>query len=174
MQTPRTERPPYDVSAITPQLFIAARPRTHHVEHIRGLDVQLVLSMIGVTPPPELALPPFQLIRLPVYDSPLIPIPLSAFRRGVAAALPVLAAGGRVLVYCRAGKHRSVGMTACILIAQGMTADAAMETIVTKRPYAEPHAWHIERRIRAFEREWRLEHPVVTTPPPSRTPGSVD
>jgi len=136
--------------------------------------VQLVLSMIGVTPPVALAAPPFQLVRLPVYDNPLVPIPLSAFRRGVAAALPVLEAGGRVLVYCRAGRHRSVAMATCILIAQGMTADAAMATIIAKRPYADPHARHIERRIRAFEREWRLERPVETTPPPSSAPGSTE
>lgn len=174
MQTPGVERPPYDVSAITPQLFIAARPHKHHVEHIRGLDVQLVLSMIGVTPPRELAAPPFQLVRLPVYDNPLVPIPLSAFRRGVAAALPVLEAGGRVLVYCRAGRHRSVAMATCILIAQGMTADAAMAAIVAKRPYADPHAWHIERRIRAFEREWRLKVPATVTAPPSHSSGSTE
>lgn len=163
MQKTGAVHSPYDVSAITPQLFIAARPHARHVEHIRGLDVQLVLSMIGVVPPLELAAPPFELLRLPVYDNPLVPIPLSAFRRGVAAALPILDAGGRVLVYCRAGQHRSVAMTACILIAQGMTADEAMDTIVARRPYADPHVWYIQRRIRAFEREWRLEHPLETT-----------
>jgi protein-tyrosine phosphatase len=133
------------------------------MEHIRGMDVQLVLSMIGVTPPPELAQPPFTLLRLPVFDNPLLPIPLSALRRGVEAALPVMDAGGRVLVYCRAGRHRSVAMAACILIARGMTADEAMDTIVARRPYADPHARHIERRIRAFEQEWLREHAAVTT-----------
>lgn len=150
---------PYGVSAITPQLFIAPRPHDRHVEHIRGLDVQLVLSMIGVTPPRALAQPPFRLLRLPVYDNPLLPIPLAVLRRGVDAALPVMASGGKVLVYCRAGRHRSVAMAACILIARGMTADEAMDTIVAKRPYADPHASYIERRIRRFEQEWTLQHP---------------
>lgn len=156
-----TAETPYGVSQITPQLFIAPRPHSHHVDEIRGLDVQLVLSMIGVTPPRALAEPPFQLLRLPVYDNPLVPIPLATLRRGVDAALPVMEAGGRVLVYCRAGRHRSVAMAACILIGRGMTADAAMDTIVAKRPYADPHAGYIERRIRAFERSWILEHPSV-------------
>jgi len=153
-----TQHAPYGVSQITPQLFIAPRPHDRHVEHIRTLDVQLVLSMIGVAPPRELARPPFQLLRLPVYDNPLIPIPLRALRRGVDAAMPVMDAGGRVLVYCRAGRHRSVAMAACILIARGMTADAAMDTIVAHRPYADPHASYIERRIRAFERLWLSDH----------------
>jgi len=153
----------YGASAITDQLFIAPRPRVRHMEHIHGMDVQLVLSMIGVTPPPALAEPPFTLLRLPVFDNPLLPIPLAALRRGVDAALPVMASGGRVLVYCRAGRHRSVAMAACILIARGMTAEQAMDLIVQRRPYADPHARHIERRIRAFEQEWLGEHGPVTT-----------
>jgi protein-tyrosine phosphatase len=76
-------------------------------------------------------------------------------RRGADAALPVLDAGGRVLVYCRQGRHRSVAMAACILIARGMTADEAMDTIVAHRAIADPHAGYIEKRIRAFERDWR-------------------
>jgi len=143
------------VSPITDQLFIAARPHTRHVEHVRGLGVELVLSMIGVKPPPALAEPPFKLVRLPVFDFPLLPIPLAILRLGVDAALPVLEAGGSVLVYCRAGRHRSVAMAACILIAQGMTADEAMDIITAHRPIADPHAPHIERRIRAFMQDWR-------------------
>jgi len=93
-------------------------------------------------------------MRLPCFDSPLLPIPLFILRRGAAAAALVLDAGGRVLVYCRAGRHRSVAMAACILIARGMPADEAMDLIVASRPIADPHAVHIERRIRAFERDW--------------------
>lgn len=148
------QRHPYTASAITDQLFIAPRPRTRHMEQFCGLGVDLVLSMIGVRPPRALAEPPFRLVRLPVFDNPLLPIPLAILQFGVSAALPVLASGGRVLVYCRAGRHRSVAMAACILIARGMTADEAMDTIVAHRPYADPHARHIERRIRAFEQEW--------------------
>jgi protein tyrosine phosphatase (PTP) superfamily phosphohydrolase (DUF442 family) len=153
METIGTERHPYDVSVITDQLFIASRPHARHVEHVRGLGVDLVLSMIGVRPPRALAQPPFRLVRLPVFDNPFLPIPLPILQLGVDAAVPVLEAGGRVLVYCRAGRHRSVAMAACILIARGMTADEAMNTIVVHRPVADPHARHIERRIRAFEQD---------------------
>lgn len=45
-------------------------------------------------------------------------------------------------------------MAACILVAMGMTADEAMGTIVARRAVADPHARHMERRIRAFERDW--------------------
>jgi hypothetical protein len=144
----------YDMSAITEQLFIASRPRAYHVEHVRGLGVDLVLSMIWFAPPWALTRPPFRLMRLPTVDNPLVPMPLFLLRRGAAAAVLVLQAGGRVLVYCRAGRHRSVAMASCILIAMGMTADEAMDTIVAHRPIADPHARHIERRIRAFEADW--------------------
>lgn len=157
-----TKRSAYDTSAITGQLFIASRPRAHHVEDVRGLGVDLVLSMIWFAPPRALTRPPFRLIRLPTFDFPLLPIPLSMLRHGVSAAVPVLGAGGRVLIYCRAGRHRSVAMAACILVAMGMTADEAMDTIVARRPIADPHARHIERRIRAFEQDWlRRERPAT-------------
>ena len=108
MQTTNTARVLYNVSAITKQLFIAARPRAHHMEHVHGLGVDLVLSMIGVRPPQALAEPPFRLLRLPVFDNRFLPIPVVTLQQGVSDAMPVLDAGGRVLVYCRAGRHRSV------------------------------------------------------------------
>jgi len=129
-------------------------PRTHHVEHVRGLGVDLVLSMIWFAPPEELTRPPFQLVRLPTIDSPFTPIPLPVLRRGVEAALPVIDAGGRVLVYCRAGRHRSVAMACCVLIGTGMSADEAMALVLSRRAAADPHAFYIERRIRAFEADW--------------------
>ena len=143
-----------DASAITPALYIAARPRRHHVSGVRELKIDLAISMIWFRPPFELMRTPFKLVRLPTLDSPLIPLPLWLLRRGVEAALPVLNQGGRVLVYCRAGRHRSVAMACCILIGLGMTADTAMHLVATGRPVADPHAPHIERRIRAFERDW--------------------
>jgi hypothetical protein len=143
-----------DVSAITEQLYIAARPRSRHVARIQELRIDLVLSMIWFRPTRALMRPPFRIVRLPTVDSPFAPMPMWMLRRGVTAALAVLDSGGRVLVYCRAGRHRSVAMASCILVAQGMTADGAMALVIEHRPIADPHARHIESRIRAFEREW--------------------
>lgn len=160
MESKERTRSDYDVSAITAKLFIASRPRARHVQRVRGLGVDLVLSMIWFAPPRELTRPPFRLIRLPTFDNPLIPMPMFMLRRGASAAALVLDSGGKVLVYCRAGRHRSVAMAACILIAEGMSADEAMATIIAGRPVADPHAPHIERRIRAFESDWlRLQRP---------------
>ena len=163
MDTTTSKLAAYDASAITDHLFIAPMPRARHVEEMRGLGVDLVISMIWFAPPQELTRPPFRLIRLPAFDFPLLPIPLALLRRGAAAAALVLDAGGRVLVYCRAGRHRSVAMAACILIAEGMTSDEAMDTITAHRAIADPHAPHIERRIRAFEADWlRRQRPATS------------
>ena len=148
------ERTSLDASAITDALYIAARPRRHHVSGVRELKIDLVISMIWFRPASKLMRAPFKIVRLPMLDNPLFPLPLWMLRRGVEAALPVLNRGGRVLVYCRAGRHRSVAMACCILIGTGMTADDAMHLVITRRPIADPHAPHIERRIRAFERDW--------------------
>jgi hypothetical protein len=162
VETSAYEQSSYDVSAITDSLFIASRLHARHVEHVRGLGVDLVLSMIWFAPPRALTKPPFRLMRLPTIDHPLFPIPLFALRRGVSAAVLVLETGGRVLIYCRAGRHRSVAMAACLLVARGMTADEAMDTIIDHRPIADPHARHIERRIRAFEQDWlRRQRPAT-------------
>ena len=156
--------PELDASAITDALYIAARPRRHHVSGVRTLKIDLVISMIWFRPASELMRDPFKLVRLPTIDNPLFPIPLWVLRHGVEAALPVIDRGGRVLVYCLAGRHRSVAMACCILIALGMTADDAMHLVVTRRPVADPHAPHIERRIRAFEQDWlaRQEPETIT------------
>lgn len=146
--------PELDASAITDSLYIAARPRRNHVSGVRTLKIDLVISMIWFRPASELMRPPFKLLRLPTIDNPLFPIPLGMLRRGVETALPVIERGGRVLVYCRAGRHRSVAMACCILIGLDMTADDAMDIVATRRSIADPHAPHIERRIRAFERDW--------------------
>jgi protein tyrosine phosphatase (PTP) superfamily phosphohydrolase (DUF442 family) len=154
--------PVSDVSEITDQLFIASRLHARHVEHVRDLGIDLILSTIWLAPTRALRREPFHSMWLPMIDFPLIPLPLFLLRRGAAAAVLVMAAGGQVLIYCRAGRHRSVAMAACILIAGGMTADEAIDLIVAHRPVADPHAPHIERRIRAFEKDWlKRERPAT-------------
>jgi hypothetical protein len=78
----------------------------------------------------------------------------------VEAALPVIENGGRVLVFCEGGRHRSVAMASCILIGLGYSADEAVELIRTKREVADPYAWHIQRQIRRFEARWVEQNDV--------------
>lgn len=144
-----------DISKITDQLYIAAHPQAEDASAINELNVRLILNMIFIPPADVYKNPPFRMITLRTFDSIFLPIPIGTLVKGVKAALPVIAAGDSVLVYCRQGRHRSVAMAAAVLIGQGYTAEEAMQLIKSKRAKADPYARHIRRRITKFEQIWR-------------------
>jgi protein-tyrosine phosphatase len=145
-----------DISQITENLYIASRVKTGDLEAVLQLEPGLIISMIVQRRPPKaLAAAGLEVLWLRTFDFPLIPIPLKTLKRGVEAALPVIQDGGRVLVFCEGGRHRSVAMASCILVGQGYSADEAMQLISSKREVADPYAWHIQRQIRRFEAFWR-------------------
>jgi protein tyrosine phosphatase (PTP) superfamily phosphohydrolase (DUF442 family) len=145
-----------DITQITEHLYIASRIKDDDLEAILQLDPGLIISMIVQRRPPKaLAAAGLEVLWLRTFDFPLLPIPLKSLKRGVDTALPVIHAGGRVLVFCEGGRHRSVAMAACILIGQGYPADEAMQLISSKRQVADPYAWHIQRQIRRFEAFWK-------------------
>jgi protein tyrosine phosphatase (PTP) superfamily phosphohydrolase (DUF442 family) len=144
-----------DISQITSQLYIAAHPKAEAAETIRDMNVRLILNMIFIPPADVYRQPPFQMLTLRTFDSIFLPIPMNKLLRGANAALPVIAQGDSVLVYCREGRHRSVAMAASILIASGHSADEAMQLIATRRKKSDPYAWHIQRRIHKFEQVWQ-------------------
>ena len=146
-----------DISKITDQLYIAAHPKVEDVNAIRDRNVRLILNMIFIRPADVYRNPPFRMLTLRTFDSIFLPIPIGKLVRGVKAALPVIEAGESILVYCRAGRHRSVAMAAAVLIGQGNSADEAMQLISLNRSKADPYAWHIQRRIRKFEEVWRRD-----------------
>ena len=145
-----------DITQITEYLYIASRIKGDDLEAILQLDPGLIISMIVQRRPPKaLNAAGLEVLWLRTFDFPLIPIPLRTLKRGVEAALPVIQDGGRVLVFCEGGRHRSVAMASCILIGQGYSADDAMQLISSKRKVADPYAWHIQRQIRRFEAFWK-------------------
>jgi len=144
-----------DVSQITENLYVASRIKDDDLDAIFQLGPDLIISMIVQRRPPKaLAAEGLDVLWLRTFDFILIPIPLRTLRRGVEAALPVVREGGRVLVFCEGGRHRSVAMASCILIGQGYSADQAMELVKIKRGVADPYAWHIKRQILRFEASW--------------------
>lgn len=144
-----------DFSQITGYLYIAAGVKDNHVEMIRELDVGLVISMVAFQRPPKNIINDrTEVLWLQTFDFVLLPIPVRVLNRGVMAALPVIQNGRSVLVYCQAGRHRSVAMASCILIGMGYTADDAMELITQRRTRADPYASHIQRQIQKFEAFW--------------------
>jgi protein tyrosine phosphatase (PTP) superfamily phosphohydrolase (DUF442 family) len=148
------------ISPITTQLYIGALPRTEDAAELLALNVRLIINMIFHVTDKIFSQPPFRLLTLSTFDMVFAPTPRKKLWRGVKEALPVLEKGESVLVYCHQGRHRSVAMAACILIANGSTANEAMRLIARKRPVADPYAWHIQRWIRGFEAEWNTRSHV--------------
>jgi protein-tyrosine phosphatase len=145
-----------NASRITDHLYVSTELKDQDIQVVQELDVRLVIGMIAhIRPPRRLAELPVEVVWLRTFDFFLLPIPLRTLYRGVEAALPVIQQGDSVLVYCQAGRHRSVAMASTILIGLGHSADEAMELIVERRPVADPWAWHIQRQIRRFEKYWQ-------------------
>lgn len=143
-----------DYSQITDYLAIVASPVDEDAAELIARNVRLVLAMNHKRPPASLQKAPLALLHLPTSDSPFLPMPMEKLHQGVRAALPVIEDGGAVAVYCNRGRHRSVAMACCILIAKGYTADEAMALVKRQRPAADPGIFYIRWRIKKFEREW--------------------
>jgi len=145
-----------DITQIADRLYVGAWPQREHAGELATLNVRLIISMLFFERMAvELSQPPFRLVRLRAFDHPLAPIPIQLLKRGVLEALPAMDGGASVLIHCKLGVHRSVAMASCVLIGMGRSADEAMRVVKERRPVADPHAWYIERRIRAFEKSWR-------------------
>lgn len=145
---------PFDISEITEKLYISEKPKSKDVETINKIGIDLVVHMIWQRPAKNLKKPPFKMVEMITVDTPLTPIPIRKLERGVRAALPVMDDGGSVLVYCKRGVHRSVAMASCILIAQGLSSDEAMDLVKSKRSIAQPETSYIKSRIIKFEKYW--------------------
>ena len=142
-------------SSITDNLFIGTTPSSEDYNHLRDLGVKLIINMrVEYRPRKDPHPTPLQLLWLPTFDSPLVPIPIKSLQRGASAALDVIQNGGRIYTHCAGGVHRGVTMGAAILIAQGMSPHSAMELIKEKRPIADPFAFYIRPRILKFASQW--------------------
>jgi protein tyrosine phosphatase (PTP) superfamily phosphohydrolase (DUF442 family) len=148
-----------DVSEITEYLYISAWPRGEHTEEIHTRGIRLVISTHWVRPNFVPKDDPVRVLWLPTFDTPLTPIPMKVMYTGAVESLPVIKAGHRVLVHCRAGRHRSVALACAVLIGMGYTALDAMKLVKEKREVADPYAWYIQRRIQRFEGYWRERGP---------------
>jgi protein-tyrosine phosphatase len=139
-----------DISKITDYLYISAFPFGRHAEEIASNNVRLILSMHWFPLDYQLNHPPLKVLWLPTLDNRRVKMPISFLKRGVQAALPVIDSGHAVLSHCAAGKHRSVAMACCVLIAKGFSADEAMQCVKAGRSVADPEIAHIQDRIRRF------------------------
>jgi protein-tyrosine phosphatase len=145
----------FNFSNITDDLFIGTTPLAADYDGLRELGIRLLINMRLVHGPfPDSHHEPIRLLWLRTLDSPFFPIPISKLMTGAKAALETIQSGGRVYVHCAGGRHRGVAMGSCILIAQGYTAEEAMQLVSKRRSYADPQIYYIRARILLFEQEW--------------------
>jgi protein tyrosine phosphatase (PTP) superfamily phosphohydrolase (DUF442 family) len=145
-----------DISKVTDYLYVGSKVGKEHVDELKMLNFNLIISMIGQMPPEEIyTLPPFKTLWIRTYDTFLTPISIKKLLVGVEAALPIIQNKGKVLVFCMQGKRRSIAMAAAILISMGHTSEEAINLLTTARNSADPKRWYIRMQINAFEKYWR-------------------
>jgi protein tyrosine phosphatase (PTP) superfamily phosphohydrolase (DUF442 family) len=145
-----------DISKVTDYLYVGSRVGKEHVDELKALNFNLIISMIGQMPPDEIyTLPPFKTLWIKTYDTFFTPIPIKKLLIGVEAALPIIRNNGKVLVFCMQGKRRSIAMSAAILISMGHTSIQAINLLTTARNVADPRRWYIRHQIKAFEKYWQ-------------------
>ena len=84
-----------DISKVTDYLYVGSRVGREHADELKVLNFNLIISMIGQTPPDEVYnLPPFKTLWIKTYDSFVTPISIKKFLIGVKAALPVIQSKG--------------------------------------------------------------------------------
>jgi protein tyrosine phosphatase (PTP) superfamily phosphohydrolase (DUF442 family) len=148
-----------DISKITDYLYVGSKVGKDHADELKVMNFGLIISMIGQSRPEEVYYtPPFKTLWIRAYDTFFTPISRRKLLEGVQAAIPVIDAKGKVLVFCLQGRRRSVTMAAAILIAMGYTSDQAAEMLTGARAVADPRRWYVRRTIRSFEKLWRRIH----------------
>lgn len=143
-----------DISAITDSLYVGTKPEGEEIKKLKDLGILLVISMLHEAEPPEYRQAGLVYRKFPTIDFPIMPISLNTLGQGVRLALEVINRGGKVLVYCKYGSHRSVAMGASILIGLGYPAGEAMALLDRQREAADPYIWYIQDRIIKFEGYW--------------------
>ena len=146
----------FNFSNITDDLFIGTTPLASDYNGLRELGVRLIINMRLLHGPfPDPHHTPIKLLWLRTFDSPFFPIPISKLMTGAKAALETIQSGGKVYVHCAGGRHRGVAMGSCLLIAQGYSAEEAMQLISKRRSYADPQIYYIRAQILRFAQEWQ-------------------
>ena len=153
---------PLDYSQITENLYIGAWPTKYHREKIIALGVTLIVSTILERTDKELNQAPLTLVRTHATDlGPRLIFPTGQILKGVEPAVAAIQKGHKVMAFCKAGKHRSATMSACILVGLGHPADEAIKIVEAGREEAEIKETH-RQAIHKFEETWRKRNTQKT------------
>lgn len=149
---------PLDYSQITENLYIGAWPTKVHREKIISLGVTLVIATILERIDRELGQPPLTLVHTRANDlGPRLIYPTNQLMKGVEPAVTTIQNDGKVMVFCKAGMHRSATMSACVLVGLGHSSDEAIKIVEAGREKAEIKETH-RKTIQKFEQTWIAKH----------------
>jgi protein-tyrosine phosphatase len=141
-----------DYSKITDSLYVGKTPRGKDYAALKDLGITLVINMRVEWPSPIVSrqkqLPE---LWLPLIDTRFTPYSQKRLLSGAQAAVEAIEKGGKVYVYCRMGRHRSVAMAAAILIRQGHSPTSLAKLINQQRPVADLQASQVRRAIAGFQ-----------------------
>lgn len=149
---------PLDYSQITENIFIGAWPTKYHREKIISLDISLVVATIIERVDKELGQSPLTLVHTRANDlGPRLIYPTKQILKGVEPAVATIKNGDKVMVFCKAGKHRSATMTSCILVGLGHSPDEAIKIVEAGRSEVEINQTHRDVIVK-FEKTWKELH----------------
>jgi len=143
---------PFEYSIITDYLLMGTTPKLKDYRELRQLGVKLAINMRIEHVALSKAIPT---VWIPSLDTKFTPIMPKRLKTALSQSQQVISSGGKIIVYCRAGRHRSLVMAAAILITQGFSAKDAIALIKSKRLVADPETEHIQKAILIFEK-WYL------------------
>ncbi len=150
-------------SKITSYLYLGKQPK-HHGDYglLRDLNVGLIVNAAANCEPHlekqdgSREESPIRTIWIKAYDDLFMPpISVEDIKYAVEQAQESARISKRIYAHCRAGRHRSVAVAGCILIAvSNLKAEGAMALIKFMRPEADPYYPPIHKVICEFEKYW--------------------
>lgn len=147
-----------DMSQITDWLYVGRTPRYSDYPSLHDKGIDLVINM-RIEWPLSL-IRPHKLISTKWVPSMDAPIGFVGQKRLLATALQaqaVIRNGGKVYVFCRRGRHRSVAMASAILMLQGYKRDELVALFAKQRAVADLQVYQVRRALDRFNQALPVE-----------------
>ncbi len=147
-----------DYSAVTDNLLVGKTPYGKDYKILKDMGINLVINMRAEWPMKLVSKQKLvQEVWLPSIDSRYFPLNQKRFLEIATKAKMVIEDGGKVYVYCRKGRHRSIVMVAAILTLQGHNVDSLQKFIAEKRPVSDMRAIQVASAITIFDKSQGLK-----------------